>query len=37
VNPWVLDANVIVLGFLKSGGPPGRLLDEFFVRRLRLI
>jgi len=37
VNSWVLDTNVIVSGFLKSGGAPARLLDEFFVRRLRLV
>ena len=34
---WVLDTNVIVSGFLKSGGAPARLLDEFFAQRLCLV
>lgn len=33
---WVLDSNVLVSGLLSPLGPPGRLVDVFLSRRLRL-
>jgi putative PIN family toxin of toxin-antitoxin system len=36
MKSWVFDTNVIVAAHLSPFGPPGRLLAEIYVRRLRL-